>query len=143
MKLRELLLTEAVFDLIDGYWITEFGEILSTDHKNGIHHSHLALDAFGDENMMNDDGEYDKYSATMAEDQALENGWIRCNSQIKSKTFSVEWYVTPSTDALKTLLKMIQTAPEPYKEYDIDDGSNHESFKTKGAALRFITGLID
>lgn len=81
-----------------GCWITEDGTVEWCDHANDWHHSHIALDAFGDDSMAGDDGEFDEYSRDMAQEIAYSNGWIRVSTK-GTRNFSVEWRRTTSSSS--------------------------------------------
>ena len=76
--------TEDIYDdyHLGGGWITDRGEYFEVDHRNGLHHSDIALDEFGDEVEPNPEtGEHDEYSTEIAVDIAVDQGWIRVSTR--------------------------------------------------------------
>ena len=126
---------------LGGCWITDSGEIEHCDHGNDIHHSHIALDHFGDESMTDDDGEYDEYSRDTAQEIAYSEGWIRISTRGTS-SFSVEWQTTPTAEAQRTLLKMVASDSTTYQTYEVEyPASGDHAFHQVDDAKEFLAVL--
>lgn len=104
---------------MNGFWITDKGEILEVDHKSNIHHPDVVMDYYGPQNFFDSEEEmHDDYAYEAASDHAhdvaLGDGWIRVTTIFLQDGGSVTIDApTPSKQAIQTLMRWIrQVDPE-------------------------------
>lgn len=103
-----------------GGWIDDNGNFEECNHRGGVHHSDLAMDAFGEYIEPDDEtGEHDEHSYDAAMAMAYDEGWIQVSTK-GHKAFYAGWRKTPSPAALKTLFAMISNDPMPYEVYETE-----------------------
>jgi hypothetical protein len=127
---------------LGGAWITETGEILPCDHANGIHHSHLAFDAYSDgidDAEIGDDGDPDDASKDIAYDVAYSEGWIRISTRGTS-SFCVEWRRKPQKESIKSLLSYLKNNLN-FSRYEIEAPGIPNGYETYDDARAFIAGI--
>jgi hypothetical protein len=117
------------FDIHEGGWITDDGEILNCDKAMDRHHSDIAREYLEDEPDYDEDGfEADIYGEDAASEymqQALEAGWVRFGS------IGLECYVECYNINTKAKLKLLSIAKyfgEDFKTYTLNQLGSHQQF---------------
>jgi len=91
--------------------------------------------------MLNDEGEYDKYSHDMAQEHAYNDGWVRISTR-GSRTFSVDWQATVSSAAIRALYALIKNDPNTYQNYEVEAEGDFETFDNVGDFVRYLRRVL-
>jgi hypothetical protein len=115
MRLLEFInvIERASFD-DEGFWITDGGEIIKTNHARDIHHSDLLVGEFGKymDDLWDEDGALDEHGSAALDDAASDAGWIRISAIVSPKL--VIEFAQPPLPAIASLIKWIVSVPDRY-----------------------------
>lgn len=130
-----------------GYWITNKGNILEVDHKNGQHHADLAFDYYLTPELF-DPNEFESEAEARDDDfvrgtvmeAAIDDGWIRITTSRREMGVELNSYKTDKTN-IRKLMNLVNKDQE-YDRYVLNPGRFNEEYHTKRQFLQRFTILL-